>query len=117
LRVAHAAEDWPTWLKAAGMTRLAARGTEFQFYGQALQAAVDGLGITMGIRPYIDDDLAAGRLVAPLALSVPKGMRWYLIHRSFRTEQRDFAACRRWIMRAAAGPALQKNSPLIHRGN
>ena len=56
----------------------------------------------MGIRPYIDDDLAAGRLVAPFALSVPKGMRWYLVYRSFRTEQRDFAAFRRWIMRAAA---------------
>ena len=37
----------------------------------------------MGIRPYIDDDLAAGRLVAPFASRVPKGMRWYLVYRSF----------------------------------
>ena len=69
LRVAHAPDDWPSWLKAAGVTRVTARGPEFQFYGQALQAAVDGLGIAMGIRPYIDDDLAAGRLVAPFALA------------------------------------------------
>ena len=39
LRVAHASEDWPLWLKAAGVTRISARGTEFQYYGQALQAA------------------------------------------------------------------------------
>jgi len=110
LRVAHAAEDWPAWLTAAGVPRLAARGLQFQYYGQALQAAVDGLGIAMGITPYIDDDLAAGRLVAPFALSVPKGMRWYLVYRSFQTEQRDFAAFRRWIMRAAAGPAAQGKS-------
>ncbi|MCJ9736125.1 LysR substrate-binding domain-containing protein, partial [Bradyrhizobium sp. PRIMUS42] len=77
------------------------------FYGQALQAAADGLGIAMGIRPYIDDDLAAGRLVAPFDLSVPKGMRWYLLYRSFQTEQRDFAAFRRWIMRAAAEPTAR----------
>ena len=102
LRVAHAAEDWPLWLKAAGVTRVTARGTEFQYYGQALQAAVDGLGVAMGIRPYIDDDLAAGRLVAPFALSVPKGERWYLVYRSFQAGQRDFTAFRRWIMRAAA---------------
>jgi LysR family transcriptional regulator, glycine cleavage system transcriptional activator len=102
LRVAHAAEDWPLWLKAAGVARVTARGTEFQYYGQALQAAVDGLGVAMGIRPYIDDDLAAGRLVAPFALSVPKGMRWYLLYRGFRTDQRDFAAFRRWIIQAAA---------------
>jgi LysR family glycine cleavage system transcriptional activator len=62
----------------------------------------------MGIRPYIDDDLAAGRLVAPFALTVPKGMRWYLVYRSFQTEQRDFAAFRRWIIRAAAGPASRQ---------
>ena len=110
LRVAHASEDWPLWLKAAGVTRISARGTEFQYYGQALQAAVDGLGIAMGIRPYIDDDLAAGRLVAPFGLSVPKGMRWYLVYRSFQTEQRDFAAFRRWIFRAAAGSASREKS-------
>ncbi|WP_407181331.1 LysR substrate-binding domain-containing protein [Bradyrhizobium sp. STM 3562] len=107
LRVAHAGEDWPLWLKAAGVPRLSARGPEFEYYGQALQAAVDGLGVAMGIRPYIDDDLAAGRLVAPFALTVPKGMRWYLVYRSFQAGQRDFAAFHRWIMHAATAPAAQ----------
>jgi LysR family glycine cleavage system transcriptional activator len=107
LRVAHAAEDWPLWLKAAGVPRITARGPEFGYYGQALQAAGDGLGVAMGIRPYVDDDLAAGRLVAPFALTVPKGMRWYLLYRSFQTGQRDFAAFRRWIVRAATEPAAR----------
>jgi LysR family glycine cleavage system transcriptional activator len=105
LRVAHSPGDWPLWLRGAGVARVAARGPEFQFYGQALQAAVDGLGVAMGIRPYIDDDLAAGRLIAPFALSVPKGMRWYLVYRSFHAGQRDFAAFRRWIVGAAIRPA------------
>jgi LysR family glycine cleavage system transcriptional activator len=108
LRVAHSPDDWPSWLEAAGTGRITARGPEFEFYGQALQAAVDGLGIAMGIRPYIDDDLAAGRLVAPFALSVPKGMRWYLVYRGFSTAQRDFAAFRRWVVHAAAEPATRR---------
>src|SRR3954471_1257760 len=108
LRVAHSPDDWPSWLEAAGTARLTARGPEFEFYGQALQAAVDGLGVAMGIRPYIDDDLAAGRLVAPFALSVPKGMRWYLVYRGFRTGQRDFAAFRRWMVRAATEPTTRR---------
>ena len=107
LRVTHSPEDWPRWLKAADVARVTARGPQFQFYGQALQAAADGLGVAMGIRPYIDDDLAAGRLIAPFAQSVPKGMQWYLVYRSFRTEQRDFAAFRRWIIRAAAEPTAR----------
>jgi LysR family glycine cleavage system transcriptional activator len=116
LRVAHSPEDWPLWLKAAGVARVTARGPQFQYYGQALQAAVDGLGVAMGIRPYIDDDLAAGRLVAPFALTVPKGMRWYLVYRSFQTEQRDFAAFRRWMMHATAEPAARgKRSGKVRR--
>ena len=101
LRVAHAPDDWPRWLKAAGVTRLTPRGPQFEFYGQALQAASDGVGVAMGIRPYIDDDLAARRLVAPFTLSVPKGARWYLVYDRARAEEPGFAAFRAWLMRAA----------------
>ena len=66
-----------------------------------MQAAADGVGVAMGIRPYIDDDLAAGRLVAPFALTVPKGKQWYLVYRDFRKDQRDFVAFRKWLLRAS----------------
>jgi LysR family glycine cleavage system transcriptional activator len=77
--------------------RLTAKGPQFEYYGQALQAAADGVGIAMGIRPYIDDDIAAGRLVAPFPLTVPKGKEWYLVYRESRKDERDFAAFRRWL--------------------
>lgn len=101
LRVAHAPDDWPRWLKAASLPRIAFKGPQFEFYGQALQAAADGVGVAMGIRPYIDDDLAARRLVAPFALSVPKGARWYLVYDRARTDEPGFAAFRHWLMRMA----------------
>lgn len=101
IRVGHAPEDWPLWLDTAGVGGVTARGPEFQYYGQALQAAADGLGIAMGIRPYIDDDLAAGRLVAPFALSVPKDKRWYLLYRPAERGQRDFQLFHRWLTEAA----------------
>jgi LysR family glycine cleavage system transcriptional activator len=101
LRVTHASGDWPAWLRAAGLARMRPHGPEFGFYGQAIQAAVDGVGIAMGIRPYIDDDIAAGRLVAPFELSVPKGLQWYLIYREARRGEKEFDAFRRWIIEAA----------------
>ena len=104
LRVAHAPEDWPRWLAAAGVPGLPVSGPTFEFYGQALQAAAEGLGVAMGIRPYIDDDLAAGRLAAPFPLAVSKGKGWYLLHRPFRAAEPGFAAFRRWIVEAAAAP-------------
>lgn len=104
LRVAHAREDWPLWLQAAGVAETAAAGPMFEFYGHALQAASDGVGVTLGIRPYIDDDLQAGRLAAPFKLSVPKGSRWYLLFRAARREEPAFLAFQSWIRKAARAP-------------
>lgn len=101
LRVGHAPDDWPRWLAAAGAGPLPARGPLFEFYGQAQQAAADGVGVALGLRPYIDDDLRAGRLVAPFSLSVPKGERWWLIYKPARAEEPGFAAFRRWLLGAA----------------
>jgi LysR family transcriptional regulator, glycine cleavage system transcriptional activator len=103
LQVGHAPDDWPRWLQAAGVQRAAQTGPQFEFYGQALQAAADGLGVAMGIRPYIDDDIAAARLVAPFALSVPKGESWHLVYRQARIDEPGFTAFRAWIVEAARG--------------
>jgi LysR family glycine cleavage system transcriptional activator len=102
LRVAHAADEWPRWFDAVALPKVRARGPEFEFYGQALQAAADGVGVAMGISPYVDDDLNAGRLIAPFAQSVSKGEHWYLIYREGRRDEAAFQAFRAWIVRAAA---------------
>jgi LysR family transcriptional regulator, glycine cleavage system transcriptional activator len=101
LRVAHAADEWPQWFKAIGVSKLRASGPEFEYYGQALQAATDGVGVAIGISPYVDDDVKAGRLVAPFALSVSKGEHWYLIWRDSRKDETAFRAFRSWIVGAA----------------
>jgi LysR family glycine cleavage system transcriptional activator len=101
LRVAHAADEWPQWFKAAGLAKLRAAGPEFEYYGQALQAAADGVGVAIGISPYVDDDLKVRRLVAPFARSVSKGEHWYLIWRDSRKDEAAFRAFRNWMVRAA----------------
>lgn len=100
LHVEHAGDDWPRWLAAVGIETRPAAGLTVAYYGQALQAALDGAGVAMGIRPYIDDDLAAGRLVAPFRQSVPKGHCWYLLVRPDRASDPSFQAFRRWIVQA-----------------
>ncbi len=104
LRVAHAEQDWPRWLAAAGMAGRAPQGPVFGFYGQALQAAADGLGVAMGIRPYVDDDLASGRLVAPFPLVIPKEGGWWLVHRAARASEPGFRAFRDWLLAEAPAP-------------
>jgi DNA-binding transcriptional LysR family regulator len=99
LQVARQDEDWPSWLHAAGLRlRPEKRGPRFDSYALALQAAVDGLGVAIGLRPYVEDDLAARRLVAPFAITVPKDQAWYLIASPARRDDPSFAAFRNWLL-------------------
>ena len=60
-----------------------------------------GLGVAIGLRPYVQDDLAAGRLVAPFAIAVPKGKAWYLIASPARRDDPAFVAFRDWLLAQA----------------
>jgi LysR family glycine cleavage system transcriptional activator len=97
LRVAHAPDDWSLWFTKASLPALEAKGPIFAYYGQAQQAACDGLGVALGLRPYIDDDLRAGRLIAPFPVSAPKGEQWFLTFKEMRAEEPAFVAFRRWL--------------------
>lgn len=101
LRVNHAPDDWPRWFKAVGLTGIQPKGLKFEYYGHAQQAAADGIGVAIGVRPYIDDDVAAGRLVTPFVQSVPKDASWYLVYRPAREAEPAFTAFHAWIMKAA----------------
>jgi DNA-binding transcriptional LysR family regulator len=100
LQVAHAPGDWPLWLSAAGVkVRQKNFGPRFDNYAMVLQAALDGMGVAIGLGPYVADDIAAGRLVAPFPLSVPKGRAWYLVYQSFRQQEPALIAFKAWLRR------------------
>jgi LysR family glycine cleavage system transcriptional activator/LysR family transcriptional regulator of beta-lactamase len=101
LRVRHAPKDWSRWWIAAGLpeetfARLTP-GPVFDHYGLALQAAVDGLGAVLAMSAYVEADLAAGRLVAPFPLSIPKIEAWYLIRRPAREHDASLQIFRKWL--------------------
>lgn len=58
---------WQDWLRAVGGQHMQFVGRQqFDHFYLCLDAAEDGLGLALGPVPLIADDLAAGRLVAPL---------------------------------------------------
>jgi len=59
-------QDWHRWLAAAGAPALTPRAEmTFDTLNLVVQAALAGVGVAIGIRALIRDDLAAGRLVQP----------------------------------------------------
>lgn len=106
LDVGHTPEDWTLWLQEAGVDATQVdRKSVFPFHAFALQAALDGQGVAMGLRPYVIDDLSAGRLVAPFSLEVVKPQGWFFVQRRDDSSHRALAPFRAWVLREARADA------------
>jgi len=99
LQVYTAQHDWDVWLGAAGLSGLNDGATiRFDSYLLALEAAMDGQGIAIVPDFLARQDLASGRLVQPVAQSVPQPARWYLVSRKDRTDEPAIARFRFWLL-------------------
>ncbi len=86
-------DDWRRWLKAAGETGVDPdQGLRFDTLNLAFQAAIEGLGVAIGIEALVADDLAQGRLVRPFGPVRRSGHPFWLV----------------WPERAGADPRLAR---------
>jgi LysR family glycine cleavage system transcriptional activator len=98
----HRPRDWPTWLAAAGVAHIDGNnGIRVENSALAYQAAIDGVGVVIAQRSFIDEDLRNGRLVAPFALQVPADGSYYFAYPAERPKCERVAAFEEWILREA----------------
>jgi len=93
---------WPAWLKEAGLPQLEHRGHLWLDSVPAmLEAAEQGLGVTLGMSPLIKARPGFGkRLVAPFAFEPVHSETIYLVSRTEQARDRRIGAVRRWIAEA-----------------
>jgi LysR family glycine cleavage system transcriptional activator len=93
---------WPAWLKEAGLPHLAARGHLWLDSVPAmLEAAEQGLGVTLAMSPLIKVRPDFGKkLIAPFAFEASHSETIYLVSRTEQARDRRIAAVRRWIVEA-----------------
>lgn len=93
---------WADWFAAVGRAEVKpAAAQTFEHFYFMLQAAASGLGVAIGPKVLVDDDLSAGRLVAPFGF-VKSGLS-YISIRPRRTDSRA-ALFEDWLV-AQAGSA------------
>jgi DNA-binding transcriptional LysR family regulator len=93
---------WPHWLREAGAPDLsAARHVEFEHAYLQLAAAVEGLGVTLASLPLIARDIAAGRLVCPMAGPTWRAPDYALVINAERAKDEAVMAFEQWITRMA----------------
>ena len=91
--------DWRTWLLAAGADRVdPTRGPIFTDSGMVIQASMAGQGVALARGVLAADELAAGRLVRPFALSLPTEYAYYLVCPEHTAEHPKIAAFREWLL-------------------
>ncbi len=94
--------EWRGWLDAAGVEGIdAARGPRFNHAALALEAAVEGQGVALSLKPLADADLAAGRLVAPFDIGLALRPAYYVVSADAAADQPANAAFRGWLLAAA----------------
>jgi LysR family glycine cleavage system transcriptional activator/LysR family transcriptional regulator of beta-lactamase len=89
--------DWQIWFDAAGLAGEPAVGTRLGNAALCYQAAVDGVGVAIAQQDYVAEDLASGRLVAPLPLVATTNKGYYLACEPSRAETYPLTVFRTWM--------------------
>jgi LysR family transcriptional regulator, glycine cleavage system transcriptional activator len=103
--------NWRMWMLAAGVDDFHETGGLYlDNSGLALQAAIEGQGVALGDSSLVSDDLAAGRLVQPFALTIkgPPQFAYYFISPAATQEDALIKSFRLWILAEAAKTPLVK---------
>lgn len=90
---------WTQWLKAAGAALTdAQRGPRFSNSVLAVEAALDGQGVALALRPLVEADVAAGRLIVPFDLALASPYAYFLVLPELLARRASVAAFSAWLL-------------------
>ncbi len=90
--------DWPAWFRAVGVEFEPTHGAHFSNADHAIDAAVAGMGVTLGRRPMIIKDVTEGRLVTPFKIAIETKARFRFLCRMGEETRPQIAAFRDWFL-------------------
>lgn len=105
LHAAPRPDDWQRWLEVAEAASIeTAKGLQFETLTLAYQAAIEGLGVAIGIGAFVAQDLREGRLVRPFKPVRRSRQPIRLLYPANRAEDPRIRAFRDWLIAEVATP-------------
>lgn len=90
--------NWAMWLDHAGVEGVdATRGPSFWPSHLVINAAIDGLGVALAKRNWVERDIEEGRLVRPFDLSLPVEFSYFLVYPESRADDEMIATFVDWV--------------------
>ena len=113
IHVTSVSADWSHWFRASGleMPTSADDGLRVDTIQMAFEAAIRGLGVVLGRRPLVDDDLAAGRLVPLTAKATASGTGYWLVTSQTEFQKPEVKQFRRWLL-SELGAGTDHHDPM-----
>jgi LysR family glycine cleavage system transcriptional activator len=100
---------WEEWLEHVGAKGVdGARGPRFSNASLVHEAAIDGVGVALALRPLVDSDIEEGRLVVPIEREVPTRFAYYLVTPLALAEHAAASTFRRWLTGQAKGESRRR---------
>lgn len=94
--------DWAGWLRNAGVDTVNAHhGSRFNQISLALDAAVNGQGVVLGIRQIAQADIASGKLVIPFESPIKLDYSYYIVSLNDTAVESRISAFRDWVLSEA----------------
>ncbi|MCE3284508.1 MAG: hypothetical protein K0R70_764 [Steroidobacteraceae bacterium] len=90
--------NWDVWFEAAGQEYAAQSSIVVDTLAVALEIALEGRGVALANGPFVDDDLAAGRLVRPVRHQVTCPGAWGVICRTDALENARVRTFVDWLV-------------------
>ncbi len=95
--------SWGDWLEKAGVQNVdASRGPRFSDASLALEAAIEGMGVVLAMRPLVSAEVEAGRLAIPFDIPAPTRFAFYLVTPEASLNNRSVTAFREWLLAESA---------------
>jgi LysR family glycine cleavage system transcriptional activator len=96
--------SWGAWLESLGIRDIdAKRGTHFTDASLSLEAALEGLGVALAMKPLVRSEIEAGRLVMPFNISSPATYAYYLVTpQEAASRAGTVGSFREWLLQESA---------------
>jgi LysR family glycine cleavage system transcriptional activator len=91
-------KGWQQWFAQAGVDYDGTTGTTIDDANLVLQTTLNGQGVSLGILPFIEEDLRSGKLIRPFDLSIDPGLSYYLLYRNKDLENPAVEPIRDWLL-------------------
>lgn len=106
IHVTAASEDWAAWFRAKEISGIVgARTVNVDTIQLAAEAAIQGLGITLGRRPVMDGYMVSGELVEIAGPPIQLATKYWLVCSHKSCDRPEIKSFRHWILQELGAQA------------